>query len=196
MAKSKKKDKPSTNKRTAPKSPVKKKTASPARKPARKPLRKSTRKPVRKLAHKAARKAARKSPVKKKAAVKKPAAKKPVAKKLAPEAKPIGGLPGQLYAAAIKILKDRQAEEIVTVNLAGRSAMADYLIIASGRASRQIVAIADYLRTAFQELGVRQVRVEGLPQGNWVLVDAGDIVVHLFRPDVRRYYGLDKIWGK
>lgn len=96
----------------------------------------------------------------------------------------------------MKILRERQAEEIVSVNLAGRSSMADYLIIASGRASRQIAAIADHLRKAFEELGVRRIRIEGLPQGNWVLVDAGDIVVHLFRPEVRRFYAFDEIWDK
>ena len=93
-------------------------------------------------------------------------------------------------------LEDRQAEQIVTVELEGRSSMADYLVIASGRAQRQIAAIADYLREAFMKLGVRQVRIEGLPEANWVLVDAGDIVVHLFRPEVRDYYRLEDIWDR
>lgn len=129
----------------------------------------------------------------KKSPAKKPVAKKPSAK---PKAAPIGGLPAKLHAAALKVLKDRQAEEIVSISLAGRSAIADYLIIASGRAARQIAAIAEYLRQAFEELGVRPVRIEGLPQANWVLVDCGDVIVHLFRPEVRRYYGLDEIWDK
>ena len=128
----------------------------------------------------------------------KPAAKaaaKPTTRKMVQKALTrVGGLPDELYEAAIKILNDRQAEEIVTFSLAGRSSMADYLIIASGRASRQMAAIADYLREAFMKLGVRQVRIEGLPEGNWVLVDAGDVVVHLFRPEVRRYYRLEDIW--
>ena len=108
----------------------------------------------------------------------------------------IGGLPGQLYDAAIQVLNERQAEHIVTVELGGRSSMADYLIVASGRAQRQIAAIADYLRAAFMKLGVGQVRIEGLPEANWVLVDAGDIVVHLFRPEVREYYKLEDIWNR
>ena len=75
--------------------------------------------------------------------------------------------------------------------------MADYLIIASGRAGRQIAAIADYLREAFMKLGVQRVRIEGLPEANWVLVDAGDVVVHLFRPEVRpAITGLEDIWGE
>ena len=126
-------------------------------------------------------------------------AKKDIAKKAAPKqpVKKLPGLPGQLYEAAMKVLEDRQAEQIVAVELEGRSSMADYLIIASGRASRQIAAIADYLREAFMKLGVRQVRIEGLPEANWVLVDAGDIVVHLFRPEVRDYYpAREDIWNK
>jgi len=105
-------------------------------------------------------------------------------------------LPGQLFDAAMDVLNERQAEQIVTVELQGRSSMADYLIIASGRAQRQIAAIADYLRAAFMKLGVSQVRIEGLPEANWVLVDAGDIVVHLFRPEVRDYYRLEDIWKR
>jgi len=114
------------------------------------------------------------------------------AKKSAPRPE----LPGKLLDAALKVLKDRQAEEIVSVDLTGRSSVADYLIIASGRAGRQIAAIADYLREAFTKLGARQIRVEGLSQANWVLVDAGDVVVHLFRPEVRRYYRLEDIWDE
>jgi len=112
-----------------------------------------------------------------------------------PQGKPIGGFPQKLHEAALKVLKDRQAEEIVSVSLGGRSSMADYLIIASGRASRQLAAIADYLREAFMKLGVQRVRVEGMSEANWVLVDAGDVVVHLFRPEVRQYYRLDEIWN-
>jgi ribosome-associated protein len=175
MAKSKKKTKPVKNKR------VKRKA------PARKQIKRIKRKPARKFA-------ARKSSFKKTAAKKKSAPKKPVPK--AKQAPPVGGFPAELHAAAMKILKERQAEDIVSINLAGRSAMADYLIIATGRASRQIVAIADYLRRTFDDLGAQKIRVEGLPQGNWVLVDCGDVIVHLFRPEVRRYYGLDKIWDK
>lgn len=128
----------------------------------------------------------------KKAAVKKPAAKKPVAKKVVSKAPQ--GIPEQMLAAALKVLDDKQAEEIVTIPLVGRSSVADYLIIASGRAGRQVAALADHLREAFFKLGIRKVRIEGMGEANWVLVDAGDIVIHLFRPEVRRYYDLDGIW--
>jgi ribosome-associated protein len=134
--------------------------------------------------------------VKKMTAKKAPAKKKVSAKtvtKIVPKAK---GLPEQMLAAALKVLDERQAEEIVSVSLAGRSSLADYMIIASGRAGRQIAAIAEYLREVFFKLGVRIVHVEGQADANWVLVDAGDVVVHLFRPDVRRYYDLDSLWAR
>jgi len=134
--------------------------------------------------------AARKARVKSKAV--KPARKRPAGS--VPSVK-AGGLSGKLRAAALKVLEDRQAEEIVMIDLINRSSVADYLIIASGRAGRQIAAIADYLREAFMKLGVSAVRVEGLSQANWVLVDAGDVVVHLFRPEVRHYYRLEDLWN-
>ena len=161
--------------------------------------------------------------VKKKMPVKKASAKKVAPKKVAPKKtkvskativvqkiqktkskeqnKPVrksspGGLPDQLLEAALKVLDERQAEDIFTVELAGKSSMADYLIIASGRASRQISAIAHYLKEAFEKLGVSQIRVEGVQEGNWVLIDAGDVIIHLFRPEVRRYYNLESIWTK
>ena len=106
------------------------------------------------------------------------------------------GIPEQLLDAALKVLDERQAEDIVTVRLAGRSTIADYMIIASGRAARQVAAIADHLREAFFKLGIKQVRIEGQQEANWVLVDAGDVIIHLFRPEVRSYYDLDAIWKK
>lgn len=144
--------------------------------------------------------AAKKSAMKKPAA-KKSAAKKPVAKKTTPKAtekfieKP-KGLPEQMLDAALKVLDEKQAQEIVSVPLAGRSSLADYMIIASGRSNRQVVALADNLAEAFYKLGVATVRIEGKADGNWVLVDTGDIIVHLFQPDVRRYYDLDTLWDK
>ncbi|MDE2029735.1 MAG: ribosome silencing factor [Alphaproteobacteria bacterium] len=150
----------------------------------------------------AAKKAAPKKTVVRKPAAKKPAAKKPVPKKAAPKVqKPAApktppGIPEKLRDAALKTLDERQAEDIVTVSLAGRSSVADYMIIASGRAGRQIAAIADHLRDAFLKNGASSIRVEGKSEANWVLVDAGDVIVHLFRPEVRSYYDLDAIWAK
>ncbi len=149
-----------------------------------------------------AKKAVRKKPKIKKI-VKKPGgfAKKAPIKKAAAPAKPLSakkpsGFAEQLLYATLKVLDDRQAEDIVTINLGTRNSVADYLVIASGRASRQIAAMADYLQEAYQKLGVRQTRIEGLSEANWVLVDCGDIIVHLFRPEVRNYYNLENMWAE
>lgn len=141
---------------------------------------------------------------------KKPAGKKPVKKlvkkplkktqarvvKKAPVKKEFNAFTENMRKVALKVLDDRQAEDIVTVDLTGKSSMADYLIVASGRANRQVVAIAHYLREAFEKLGIKPVRVEGMREGNWVLVDGGDVIVHLFRPEVRRYYNIESIWDR
>jgi ribosome-associated protein len=162
--------------------------------PPRKAKAKKTVKPVRKIAAKkiAARKTAARKTAARKTAARKTAARK-MAARLAPSRRP-AGIPERMRDAALKVLEDRQAEDVVTFDLAGRSSVADYLIIASGRAARQIAAIAHYLREAFVAHGARQPRVEGLPEANWVLVDGGDVIVHLFRPEVRRYYQLEEIW--
>ena len=170
-------------------------TKKPAAK-AKKTVKAAVKKPAAKKP--AVKKVAAKKPAVKKAAVKKPVAKKAATKKSAPKTKTAPkpkGLPEQLLEAALKVLDERQAEEIITVPLAGRSSLADYLIIASGRAGRQVTAIADHLRDAFFKLGARQVRIEGQQDANWVLVDVGDIIIHLFRPEVRRYYDLDSLWN-
>jgi ribosome-associated protein len=101
----------------------------------------------------------------------------------------------RLKDAALKILNDRQAQDVVIFNLMNKSSVADYLIVASGRAARQIAAMAQYLRSEFAKLGVNKIRVEGLPEANWVLVDGGDVIIHLFRPEVRRYYNIESIWN-
>ena len=105
------------------------------------------------------------------------------------------GVPEQVRDVILRVLDDRQAEQIVTIDLRGKSSMADYLIIGSGRAARQIGAIADIIRAELGKIGIRQVRAEGVTQGDWVLVDAGDVIVHLFRPEVRRFYNIEQIYG-
>ncbi len=127
-----------------------------------------------------------------KSGTKKPATKKAAPKKAASKPK---GMPEQLLDAALKVLDERQAEEIVSLSLTGRSSLADYLIIASGKSSRQVAAIADHLRDAFAKLGLRKIHIEGQTPANWVLVDAGDVIVHLFLPEVRRYYDIDSLWN-
>jgi len=92
-------------------------------------------------------------------------------------------------------LDDDKAEDIVVIDLHGKSSIADYLVIASGRSSRQVAAMADHLAHKLKEAGARRVAVEGARQGDWVLIDGGDLIVHLFRPEVRRFYNLEKMWG-
>ena len=96
----------------------------------------------------------------------------------------------------IASLEDDKAEEIVSIDLRGRSSMADHMVICSGRSSRQVTAIADKLAERLkQDLGI-QIRTEGKETGDWVLIDAGDVVVHVFRPEVREFYQLEKMWQR
>lgn len=94
-----------------------------------------------------------------------------------------------------KTLDDTKAEDVVVVSLAGKSSIADYMVIASGRSQRQVWAMAEHLRDTLKAGGLRQVYVEGRTQSDWVLVDAGDIVVHLFKPELRAFYALEKMWA-
>lgn len=91
-------------------------------------------------------------------------------------------------------LEDSKAEDIVSVNIRGKSAMADYMVIASGRSHRHVGAVADHLLRALKEAGYGTAKVEGLSAADWVLIDAGDVIVHVFRPEVRDFYALEKIW--
>jgi len=93
-----------------------------------------------------------------------------------------------------KTLDDNKAQDVVVVDLVGKSDIADFLVVASGTSGRQVGAIAEYLRTALKGIGYDHVAVEGLPQCDWVLVDGGDVIVHLFRPEVRTFYNLETMW--
>ncbi len=101
-----------------------------------------------------------------------------------------------LRDTALKVLDDRKAEDIVLIDLSSGSALTDTMIVASGGSARQLGALSAYLRDAFSKLGHKGIRIEGLPQGDWVLVDAGDVIIHLFRPEVRSYYKIEEIWNK
>jgi ribosome-associated protein len=92
-------------------------------------------------------------------------------------------------------LEDDKAEDILAIDIRGKSSFADMLVIASGRSARHVGALADHVLRKLKDAGVKDVRVEGLPQADWVLVDAGDVVVHLFRPEVRAFYNIEKIWS-
>jgi ribosome-associated protein len=92
-------------------------------------------------------------------------------------------------------LEDMKAEELVEIDLAGKTSIADAMIVASGRSDRHVGAIADRLLQTLKEKGYGNARVEGLPACDWVLIDAGDVIVHIFRPEVRGFYNLEKMWG-
>lgn len=91
-------------------------------------------------------------------------------------------------------LDEAKAESIVTIDIKAKSSIGDYMIIASGRSDRHVGAIADQLADKLKDAGYSRVRVEGQPQCDWVLVDAGAVIVHIFRPEVREFYNLEKMW--
>jgi len=92
-------------------------------------------------------------------------------------------------------LDDGKAEDIVVIDLQGKTSMADHMVIATGRSQRQVSALAERVLTTLRERGHRTTGSEGMRQGDWVLIDAGDVIVHLFRPEVRTFYNLEKMWG-
>lgn len=101
-----------------------------------------------------------------------------------------------LLARAEKILEDGKAEDLVAIDLHGKSDIADYLLIATGRSQRQIMALAQRLLDGLKAAGHGKIAIEGLRHGDWVLIDAGDVIVHLFKPELRAYYNLEKMWGE
>jgi len=92
-------------------------------------------------------------------------------------------------------LEDMKAEELVEIDLAGKTSIADAMVVATGRSDRHVGAIADRLIKDLKDNGYGTARVEGLPACDWVLIDAGDVIVHVFRPEVRGFYNLEKMWG-
>ena len=100
----------------------------------------------------------------------------------------------QLLEIIISSLEADKAEDIIKINLQGKSEMADYMVVASGRSSRQVVAISEHLVDMLKREHGRASKVEGKDTGDWVLVDTGDVIVHLFRPEVREFYQLEKMW--
>ena len=104
------------------------------------------------------------------------------------------GTPADLLALVQSSLEDDKAEDIVTIDLRGRSSMADSMVVASGRSSRQVTAIAEKLLDRLKAQTGISARSEGRETGDWVLIDAGDVIVHVFRPEVREFYQLEKMW--
>jgi ribosome-associated protein len=136
---------------------------------------------------------------------KKPAAKKPAAKKAAPakKASPAkkaapkkpSALESTLLSRILTSLDDDKAEGILTIDLEGRSSLCDTIVIANGRSSRHVASIAEHLARRLKEVGYGTCHMDGLTQGDWVLIDAGDVIVHVFRPEVRAYYDLEGMWS-
>lgn len=100
-----------------------------------------------------------------------------------------------LHALVLSSLDDDQAVEIVSIPLAGKSSIADYMVVASGKSTRQVASMAQKLAEKIKAEFRRTARVEGLPNADWVLIDAGDVIVHLFRPEVRSFYNLERMWS-
>jgi len=100
-----------------------------------------------------------------------------------------------LLARIQSSLEDDKAEDLVTIDLTGRSALTDALVLATGRSARHVGALAENLARRLKEWGFGTARIEGLPQGDWVLIDTGDVVVHVFREEVRAYYDLEGMWS-
>ena len=158
-----------------------------------------------------------KRPAAKKTAGKKPAAKKSVAKESArqsakamakasvkpsPKATAPAKKPDVDRSAAEATLKlvlakldDIKAENSVIIDLAGKSSIGDFMVVTTGRSNTHVGAIAETVTRALKTAGMNSPRVEGLRQGDWVLIDAGDVIVHVFRPEVREFYGLEKMWS-
>ena len=107
--------------------------------------------------------------------------------------------PGQsieaLHQLVLSSLDDDQAVETVSIPLAGKSSIADYMVVASGRSTRQVSSMAIKLAEKIKAETGRSPRIEGLPTADWVLIDAGDVIVHLFRPEVRSFYNLERMWA-
>ena len=100
-----------------------------------------------------------------------------------------------LLAQVVHLLDEAKAEAIVTIDLMGKSQIGDFMVIASGRSDRHVGAIGDQLQRKLKEYGVGRIRIEGLEACDWVLIDTGDVIIHVFRPEVREFYKLEKMWS-
>lgn len=104
-------------------------------------------------------------------------------------------LTGDLIDTVLTSLEDSKAEDIVTLEIAGKSSLADHMVIVSGRSHRHVGAIADHLFRDLKDAGAGTSNIEGQTTCDWVLIDAGDVIVHIFRPEVRGFYNLEKMWA-
>ena len=113
-------------------------------------------------------------------------------KKPAPAPAPIPET--KMIDIVLQSLDDAKAEQTVAIDIAGKSSLADFMVVTSGRSNRHVSAVADQVMKAMRDNGFSKPRVEGLPHADWVLVDGGDVIVHIFRPEVREFYNIEKMW--
>lgn len=102
----------------------------------------------------------------------------------------------RIHDLVLESLDASKAEDIVSLDIAGKSALADHMVIASGRSHRHVNAVADHLLRALKDNGLGTSKVEGLSGADWVLIDAGDVIIHIFRPEIREFYALEKMWSE
>jgi ribosome-associated protein len=103
--------------------------------------------------------------------------------------------PEETLRLVLARLDDMKAEDTVTIGLSGKSTIGDYMVVTSGRSNRHVGAVADHVLEDLEKAGIPGVRAEGMPHCDWVLIDAGDVIVHVFRPEVRAFYNLEKMWA-
>ncbi len=162
---------------------------------AKKAVKKVAKKAVKKVAKKATKKAVKKAPKKIAKRAPKKVAKKAIKKTRVVDRNALARS-RELLALVQTSLDDDKAEEVAVIELAGKSTIADFMVVATGRSSRQVGAMADHVREKLKGAGVKGISIEGAARADWVLIDGGDIIVHLFRPEVRAFYNLEKMWGE
>ncbi|MDP1732584.1 MAG: ribosome silencing factor [Devosia sp.] len=101
----------------------------------------------------------------------------------------------QMIDVVLRSLEDAKAEQTVAIDITGKSSLSDHMVVTSGRSHRHVGAVADQVAKALREHGFGKPRIEGLPHCDWVLVDGGDVIVHIFRPEVREFYNIEKMWA-
>jgi len=115
-------------------------------------------------------------------------------RKLAAAPEPTTTPETKMIDVGLHSLDDAKAEETVAIDIAGKSSLADHMVVTSGRSNRHVSAVADQVVKALRDNGFHKPRIEGLPHADWVLVDGGDVIVHIFRPEVREFYNIEKMW--
>ena len=100
----------------------------------------------------------------------------------------------KMIDVVLQSLEDAKAEQTVAIDIAGKSSLADHMVVTTGRSNRHVSAVADQVVKALRDNGFGKPRIEGLPHADWVLVDGGDVIVHIFRPEVREFYNIEKMW--